>query len=147
MTIAAPDANAEYTVTITHKGTLREPVLILAGEPGFDADVDKYRLRNALRGQSVSILISGIVAPDARPLKAINAVILPDGKEFYFDWPSEVGKRYKIQSSDDLGPYEDASLWEEAITTQTSVTLSIDENSTHKFYRIVEEDRAELVNQ
>ncbi len=137
--ITSPVADGEYIIKITHKGNLEVPVLIQSGEPGFDPTIDKYILVNTSdANQFVSIIITGNKADKKRFFKAENLALLPND-EFFLDWPSEVGKRYKVQISDDLlSAFTDVTSDFSALRTTTELTVPYSSPLDKKFFRVVE---------
>jgi hypothetical protein len=129
--ITAPAAG-EYTVQISHKGTLKASELVQPGEVGYDATTLKYRLESG-REQNVSVAISGNKELSTDGLSVFPPTVI--GTSVLLEFQSLVGIRYQLESSDDLDSWTDEGGPVNATQNPQPLTLTNPVGTLKKFYR------------
>ena len=134
--VANPVAGT-YTITISHKGSLRAASALQPGHPQYDPNETRYELTTG-QFQSFSLAIDGNqeLVSDQFALTMIE----PIGTDMLIEWQSVPGACYQVESATDLtaqnwsphgGPF-DAT----AITTPYTITGALSDPVV--FYRVLE---------
>ena len=103
----------EYVVTVSHKGGLQGG------------------------NQPVSIIVTGNV-PQALPRFEVTQFVQTGEQEFTMEWPSVLGRDYRLQSSEDLETWTDIPGDFHAIGIVTSAEVFSTPSGNREFFRVVE---------
>ena len=116
--VDAPTAEQEFTVRVTHKGTLKDDT-------------------GATAPQELSLVLSGVVADPAPELKVLD--LSATGVDLYtVSWASVVGATYQIETSLDLTTGSWTTLTGDYVATKeiTSVEVANNPGETRRFWRV-----------
>ena len=116
--IDSPTAGQEFTVRVTHKGTLKDDT-------------------GATAPQELSLVLSGIVADPAPELKVLD--LSATGVDLHtVSWASVVGATYQIETSLDLTTGSWTTLTGDYVATKeiTSAEVANNPGETRRFWRV-----------
>lgn len=116
--VDSPTAGEEFTVRVTHKGTLKDDT-------------------GATAPQELSLLLSGIVADPAAELKVLDVSAI--GVDLYaISWPSVVGSTYQIATSLDLTVGSWTTLSGDYVATKEITSAEVPNNpgEPRRFWRV-----------
>jgi len=116
--VDAPTAGQEFTVRVTHKGTLKDDT-------------------GATAPQELSLVLSGVVADPAPELKVLD--LSATGVDLYtVSWASVVGATYQIETSLDLTTGSWTTLTGDYVATKeiTSAEVANNPGETRRFWRV-----------
>lgn len=135
--IVANPVAGTYTVTISHKGSLRAAHALEPGHPQYDPNETRYELTTG-QFQSFSLAIDGNkeLVSDQFALTMIE----PVGNDMLIEWQSVPGVRYQVETATDLpaqnwsphgGPFD-------ATGETTPYTVTGPLSDPVAFYRVLE---------
>ena len=116
--VDGPTTGQEFTVRVTHKGTLKDDT-------------------GATAPQELSLVLSGIVADPAPELKVLD--VSPIGVNLYdISWASVVGSTYQIETSLDLTVGSWTTVTGDYIATKETTTAEVGNNpgEPRRFWRV-----------
>jgi hypothetical protein len=125
-----------YKVRVKHKGTLKDLVRLVAGNPQFDPAMPKYEIVSQ-RQQAFTLAVTGNAEVPGDAIKIVNFGVV--GNAVYFEWTSTVGLRYQWQQSNTLLPGSWINIGPLVDATQPITPLVlIKPNEPKMFYRVGE---------
>lgn len=135
--IVANPVAGTYTVTISHKDSLRAAHALEPGHPQYDPNETRYELTTG-QYQSFSLVIDGNqeLVSDQFALTMIE----PIGSDMLIEWQSVRGVRYQVETATDLtaqnwsphgGPFD-------AVGETTPYTITGPLSDSVAFYRVLE---------
>jgi hypothetical protein len=116
--VDSPTAGQEFTVRVTHKGTLKDDL-------------------GAIAPQELSLLLSGVIADPAPELKVLD--VSATGVDLHtISWASVVGATYQVETSLDLTTGSWTTLSGDYVSTKeiTSAEVANNPSEMRRFWRV-----------